>query len=316
MKNYSGLRKEVNLFDKDFGLSLKNPDNIKLKKMYKKRLIIIYKLILLYTIFVARIPKSKIFRKGKDYELKRVLTEDYLKNHSPLFDEHATIVTEERFKKQFYCMLMIYVINELDSIIKGQIISNSDKISIDENKIVYLTELFSDSVDYLTGTLVFHGDYQTPLLNLYEKLSLKKMSSDKTNKTKLIHYIRTNMESAIAYHDDPGIAMNEIVRLAYSISTNKINYPKKLLIPFDEKPTGTSIKVILRQLGKEMIKDWNKNGRPLFIHIFFNCAPLAYTRYSDINEDIYLNYGVKAIQLVDYMLNDRKIHRIIQHMIL
>ena len=61
----TSLRKEVNLFDEDFGLNLKKLDNIKFKKLYKRRVIIIYKIITLYTIFIARIPKSKIFKKGK-----------------------------------------------------------------------------------------------------------------------------------------------------------------------------------------------------------------------------------------------------------
>lgn len=315
-KEINCLRKEVNLFDEDQGLNLKKLDNIKMKKLYKRRLIIIYKLIALYTIFVAKIPNSKVFKNGKKYDLKRKVTEGYLKNHSPLFEAKANSIKDSLFQKQFFCLLMSYVMEELDSIIRGQLITHSDKISINENKIVYLMELYNDSMDYLIGTVTFRGDYQTPLLNLYEKLTLREVKNRYQSNPKWIHYIRMNMESTIGYHDDLDIAMNEIIRLAYSVSTNKIKYPKDFLLPFNERVSSETLKRVLRRLGKEMIRDWDKNGRPLFVHIFFKCAPLAYTKFSDINEDLYLNYGVKMIQLIDYMLDDRKIHRIITDMIL
>lgn len=314
----TSLRKEVNLFDEDFGLNLKKLDNIKFKKLYKRRVIIIYKIITLYTIFIARIPKSKIFKKGKSYELKRKLTEEYLKSNSPIFEDRASSVRDIEFKKQFASLLMTYVIDELESIVKGQL-KESDRLTVDESKVMYLTDIYSNSLDYISESIIIFGNYQPYLLNLYEKLSIRKISNDKVSERnkhiKLIHYIRENIESVLGYRGDINIAMNEIIRLSYSIATNQIKYPKDLVIPLDNR-NSSDIKKVLRRLGKEIVKEWNKNGRPLFVHIFFKCAPLNYTKYPDINDDLYLNCGVKIIQLTDYMINDKKIHRIIQKMIL
>ena len=48
---------------------------------------------------------------------------------------------------------------------------------------------------------------------------------------------------------------------------------------------------------------------------FFSASPLIMTNYINVNNNVNLSVGVRALAYVDFIMNDKKIHKFIECMI-
>lgn len=294
--------KENSVFLQSLDSDLSKLNKKNLKKLRKLMRIKIYSIFYLYIISIIRVQRLK------------KMDISYCKMNSPLFSVQPHSINSQLFRKQFYSLLMISILSDMDKIIDGEVCRDSSKVTTIEKEIHAMRNLFFAMNEFTSVGMITNSNYQSSLITLYEMISLR--GTKPTVKPTTIEYIESNIKLIKEYNHDKEISINELIRIGYSLSTNRIQYPSGITINTDTI-TASKIRRALERLGREIVRDWNKDhSRPLFATIFYESSPKVNDTSKRLQNNTYLQIGIKAIQFADFLICDKKIHRITNQMIL
>ena len=257
---------------------------------------------------LSGIKKSKFFTEDK--VLKKNVAMHHLRDYTTLYDDSPDNIYDDLFRQLFYCCFTSVIINHLDEILKEwdekRFKSKSDWL-----------EFISTQMDKFQSKFLTGKKYQESLLELYMALSGRKVKGFKNTEAKeTCKIVSGNILNSSKMEMDDVDYLNELVRLTYSISTNKMDYPEYLYIedfPEDE----SEIKEILENLGKAILKNWKEtDSRPIFISCYCECEPVPdYPRFKKLHKHEYLKIGYKLLMFTDLLLIDKKMKRILSMLI-
>lgn len=257
---------------------------------------------------LSGIKKSKFFTEEK--ELKKIIAMHHLRDHTDLYDYHPVSIKDELFRTQFYCCFTSVIINHIDEILKGY-----DKERFD-SKANYLDFIYTQ-VDEFQSRFLTGKKYHESLLELYIALASRKVKGFNNDEAKkACKLVAGNILNSEKLEMDNVDRINEILRLIYSISTNSLKYPKYLIV--DDYPEDESeVKEILSNLGKAILTNWEDTGaRPMFVSCYCECEPvLDDPRFKKLHKKEYLKIGYKLLIFIDLLLIDKKMKRVLHHLI-
>ena len=111
-------------------------------------------------------------------------------------------------------------------------------------------------------------------------------------------------------------AISRIYKLTYLLSTGKKSITKMTTL---QVPSKTSVTCELRQftevLGKAIEEECGYIDRPLLYLAYNKARPAIWSKYKDINTNIYISTGVRALEYTKFYCNDKYITQFIDKML-
>ena len=308
---------------KDLQMFLKGKGYKNKKGKWEKRYYIVmnnFKLFLMDLIcLINGIDKDDIlFKNG--FSMKNIkfrFNKDF-KNLSFLhFNEAANNVNGARYRGRYLTFIYFYFFKNADDIV-DELCKRLD-IDTFEGKYQVLEKLITKLNTFTVNFTAKNADYSKSAKELMEIFMVSE-KSDTTDKVMTIfeqqgEIIKDACANKNLYDDD--VIINNIIKLSYVTATGSPNVsgcPK-----FKEGVTYKNAKILkkqIRKLGKEIVKERRKRKRPGMYKAFTKAMPLYYSRFSDINEDYYLNVGTKALSYLKFLLNDKKCNKYIDSIIM
>lgn len=326
--NYNEIRKAVNSFDKTFGISLKEPEVWLDPEMYwqveleRCRINLSAELVLVNGITITDYFNLDKF--GEGLPIKPIGTEhpSFIEDSMLKWDKNYQRYDTDSliFRMRFVSNVIQFIMNSFDNIIKNS--CKSCKNSIHENRIVRMSK-FSD---FITKFILIMSDTSLPYRNILLKMhEITSYKYKKLNHVKLKNYLGLEIKSFLSnmdenilverfYTDD--MAIYQLMRLAYTLTTNEIN--TKALPSFKHIEGATleyDLIKLIEELGNQIILRNGTKKCPIMFLSFLKARPTIYSQYNiESHENIAISTGIAALAYTKFVLNDKRIDKFIDEM--
>ena len=230
--------------------------------------------------------------------------------------EEKDDVNSLQFRGRFATKILIYFFKNIDDII--------DVIAKDSNKDTYqfrygfLNDMIKKINKFVITYLSKEYNYREHLQRLIEYMYItERRNKEAIDVTKTFEVQSQFVKRACKTKEyDEDLMVNNIIKLAYVMATNKMNVKK--CPEYEEGITAKDymrIKDQIQGLGHAILKRREKEKTPALYKCFTKAMPLYYSKYPDINEDLEVNVGTKALVYLKVLIDDPYVDRYIDKMI-
>lgn len=329
--NLPALVEEVRKLDKYQGIKLKHPVKI-LDPMLSYNMNLQNTKI--YFLSVAIILNNQ---KPDDYFVsdgsfihmtyKVSLDNDYFVENSYLFHMNnfkKYEINSDEFRGRFVTLLCMKLGDIIPDIVDSRFVLSKKKLNEYEEKELILHDVIRIFNRFIISYLEGH-DFEKDLFNVFTLLSIQKAYKKKFKKYKMkmletVHEQKDRLidgRSGLKFvpslmEDD--IAINNVIKLAYVVTTESLDISKTPYISDGiSVKDSREIKELVEALGATI--NLYDRKKPLLYQIFMKTIPNIEVKWSDVNFNLNLKTGCKALYYLDFICHDRKIHQLIQSMI-
>ena len=319
----ANLCKEVNAFDKEFGIKLKHIDPYNEPEM----------------VFQSFVDSFKTFLYSVIYEINGITSDVYLNKKKKIrnidkskFTELSILEWEENdtydvnsylFKCRFLTVFLLEYIERIDKIA----LNKYDYLSIFksgkyENAYFYMKKIVDDTRRFIK-VMISGNSYGNIMLKMNQNCSyIKTKKTDPRELNKYIREIKHELkiglkESLLKEKEMPeDIAINSILQLAYLLCTGDTSLDELPNFKYIEGANTTyELRGLTEALGSAIIDNSKYNKRPIMYLAYNKANPNILSRYKDINENWFISIGVRALEYTKFFCNDKYITRFINKMI-
>lgn len=269
-------------------------------------------------ILIYKSFSNKIIATMNDVDAK--LLDDYdvsdmeFKRNSILFKDGGSVsVTSNVFRARFSSLMLNYISKRMSKM--ALVLANE----YDDKLISSLATLIKMSIEYTTSVLknrkTDHYDMVKCLIG--SKGNNKSMNNNIQTLNKLDEFI-TGLNSNLKGKDsklEKELQMNYVIRIAYmmtSINDNAtIDYPDD----FDIKDKDDNLEVV-KALGKAINKSNRKFGKLNKVFEIFNLSKSTlFVKFKNDDLDDDTVTGCRALAFVSFVLNDKKVNKIVDALV-
>ena len=324
-KDLCHIYEEVNQCDKYFGIKLKHP-NVMTEPSQ---------------VFETSILSSQKYIESLIVALNGIDVDDYFdvdETYSNIFEDiEFTDLSDLDWRAKdvypvnslkFKCRFLTVVLSEMETKI--------DRISRQQQKATGCGAVNSFEMSYmnlknntadlkrLTMCMLHNKVFGKILLKVifHESYAKKKLNAKKYNTivftliNDLISGTRTDKFINKTPYLDDDLVINHTMRLAYMLTTYDTDTSS---LPKFKHLEGATRKDdlcrVIVALGSAIMKAKKYNKRSIVYKAFNEARPCIMTNYSDVNDNIYLSVGIRALVYTDFILNDKWLHKFIEDMI-
>ena len=319
----ANLCKEVNTFDKEFGIKLKNINPYNEPEM----------------VFQSFVESFRDFLYSVLCEINGITADVYLTKKKRVrhfdnaeftdlsileWDSDDTYDTDSYiYKCRFLTVFLIEYIERIDKIaLKKYDYLSMFKTGKFENGYFYMKNIANDTRRFIK-VILSGNPYGNILLKMNQNCSyIRTKKTDPRELNKYIREIRHELkiglkESWIMKKDMPeDIAINSILQLAYLISTGNTSLDDLPNFKYIEGAnTSYELRGLTEALGSAIIENRQYEKRPILYLAYNKAKPDIMSRYKDINENWFISAGVRALEYTKFFCNDKYISKFIDKMI-
>lgn len=320
------LVKEVNKFDKQFGVKLKHPEIWSEPERFRP-------------VFEA---KAEINIAALICSLNGVNIDEYYDNSTIVlnglrvnpngreFTEISNLNWEREgkyktsslmFKARFLTCVLSSFLGRIEKISDRKADDKHFKHSYDENRIIMTTEILDD-ITRIVKVMSSGNNYGNIIMKVFHHLSYskKKYNHEKLKKRLYAQVmdVKKNMKSSVfndKYMDDD-LCINNILQISYILATG--DYEGNHGTPNFREIEGATVKhdliKLIEKLGKEIIKRDGRKHSPMF-RAFVNASPLIVTKYGKEAEKLTVTMGIYAIEFTRFFMCDKDVSKFIDGML-
>lgn len=321
--NIADLCREVNSFDKEFGVKLKHinpcgePDSV-----FQEFTISLQEFLYAVLCEINGIPAEKYLDKKK--RIREFDNVDFIDLSILRWKEKEVYKTNSYlFKCRFLTAFLSDYIENIDEIAlhKYDYLSRF-KTGKYENGYFYLKKLADDTRRFIK-VILSGNSYGNIMLKMNQNCNfIKTKKTDPLELNQYIKDIRHELkvglkESIFKDKELPDdIAINLILQLAYLISTGTTS--------LDELPnfrdiegadTSYELRGLTEALGSAIVENRKYHKRPILYLAYNRARPEILSRYKDINENWFISIGVRALEYTKFFCNDKYITKFINKML-
>ena len=223
---------------------------------------------------------------------------------------------DKKFRVRFVTLLVIRICENIENIIDNCLNYNNDSKILEwearTEYAVYTLERLSDFINKLLSC----QDYKDDLIYFTE---LGIILENNYEKIEIIHeqslLLSERLKKFSKYQED--ISMDTILKLAYILVTP--DHKVKNKVPFIEVYTFNNpliTRQLIEELGSSIIKNRKKMNLSFLYSIYADSKPQLYSKWRDINNNIKLKCGVIALHYLKFVLNDNRITKRINKLIM
>ena len=319
----ANLCKEVNTFDKEFGINLKKINPRGEPEIVFKEFVDAYKDFLYRVLCEINGITSDVYltKKNTVRDLKHKKFTDLSVLQWDKDDTYS--VNSYTFRCRFLTVFLSEYIERIDTIaLKKYDFLSMFKTGMYENAYFYFKNIAVDTRRFIK--VILSGN---PFGNIMLKMNqncnfIRTKKTDPIELNKFIRDIRHELkvglrESLLKSKEMPDdIAINSILQLAYLLCTGKTTLDE---LPHFKHIQGANTSYELRglteALGEAIIRSRKYSSRPIIYLAFNKANPTIMSRYKDINENWYISVGVRALEYTKFFCNDKYVSRFIDKMI-
>jgi hypothetical protein len=226
------------------------------------------------------------------------------------------------FKCRFLTAYLQDIMCSLEKISMNRYYKSHNKFGPYEHSYFYLKDLLAD-IQRLCLCMINGNDYSNILMKnlMHSSYLKKKVNSKKLNKTiyAAITELRTGVHPANILTEDfmsDDMVIYSLLRIAYMLSTNDLDLENIPSFEYIEGATREHDLIrLIEELGSSILIEHKYKKRPSMYKAFNTAEPLIMTNYSNVNDDLYLSIGIRALVYADFIINDKKIHKFVMKMI-
>lgn len=318
----ANLCKEVNAFDKEFGIKLKKIDPYGEPEMVFQSYVDSFRTFLLQTLCEINgiSPDAYLSSETEDDETDRI---NFTNLSNLEWDEKKVYdVNSMEFKLRFLTVFLSSYMEKLEKIaVHKYNYLSMFKSGIYENAYFHMKGIADDTRAFIK-IFLYAKTYGNIFLKMNQNCSyIKTKKTDPLEINKYIFDIRRELknglkDSLFVEKDMPeDIAINAILQLAYLISTGDTSL-KNLPNFKDIEGANTTYELrgLIEALGDAILRNCKYDKRPLLRIAFDKARPSLRSKYNDINENRFINAGVRALEYTKFFCNDKYITKFINKM--
>ena len=327
--NPDEILREVNKFDKKFGLKLRSPKIWSDPENYKESYIM-----------NSEIEIAKLICDIISIDLHEYYGDDFMEAMGPgmfainvndeQFQEFSQLNWDNKertywtdgtiFKSRFLTGILSRFMGRLSvtgkrKIGNGYICSHSR----DEQTILYTNEVMRDCYKFIN--CLYNDNYKNIILKMHMHLSY----TSKNIKRKKLYYrlnsmvidTRKNLRHTFFKKPflDDDICINNLLQIAYILATD--DYEGNNGVPKFKKIEGATryhdLSLLIENMGKRIIM--NENKYSVMFKAFVNARPKIYCEFKDVNDNACLRMGVIALEYTKFVMNDKNSDKFIREML-
>ena len=317
--NVEKMRKDVNDFDKSFGLNLKkisplnDPEFIFAEySEYMKD----YLINVIYAINGIHLPKNTDKSKiSKDFSDLSILGWNDDKKYP---QESMT------FKCRFLTNFLLKYIEKVDKIaLRKYDYLSKFKTGKYENGYFYLQNLANDTRRFI-AVIIFGNEYSNIITQMNQNCSFMRVKkTDPIEVNKYIREIKHELKIGLKHsmftsmNMDEDIAIDSVLKLAYLISTGDTDIrhaiPKFRFI--EGATTDYELRGLIEELGSSILESHRNLAPPIMYLAYNKASPYITSKYKDINENWYISTGVRALEYTKFFCDDKYVEKFINKML-
>lgn len=322
-ESIADLCREVNSFDKEFGIKLKKINPYGEPEMVFQSFVDSFR-VFLYSVICEingiredmYMTKKKEIRRLADSEFTNLSQLDWESNDRYSTDSYI-------FRCRFLTIFLIEFMDRIDKIaLKKYDYLSVFKSGKFENGYFYMKKLADDTRRFISVVLSGNS-YGNIMMKMNQNCSyIRTKKTDPRELNKYIREIRHELKTGLKYSlfkdrelpDD--IAINSILQLAYLISTGDTSLDELPNFKYIQGANTTyELRGLTEALGSAIMANRKFNKRPIMYIAYNEARPELYSRYKDINENRFISVGVRALEYTKYFCNDKYITKFINKMI-
>lgn len=323
------ILKEVNKFDKEFGIKLKHPDIWSEPSNYKEtynarcEIEIAQKICAINGVdlheyygddFVESLGMNMFPVNVKDKEFTELSLLKWDDNTKTYWTD--TVI----FKSRFLTFILSRFMGRMNKtgdrkLNDGYICSHSE----DEQKIIYTSEIMKDIVTLIN--CLYQGNYKNIILKMHMHLSY---TSKNIKREKLMHRLnsmiidtRRNMKHRLfkkPFFDDD-LCINNLLQISYILATD--DYEGNHGVPKFKKIEGATrehnLGLLIEKLGRSILSCENKYS--IMFKAFIKARPKIFCEFKDVNSNVSMRMGVLALEYTRFFMNDKNASKFISDML-
>lgn len=325
--NVDEFTKEVNKFDKKFGIRLKHPEIWSEPDKYRP-------------VFEV---KAELNIAALICSLNGVAVEDYYDEQSMVLDgicvntndkefcELSILEWEDKkkyeidslmFRSRFLTLILANFLGRMNRCTESKV---GDMINVhhsyDEYCITMTTDILND-ISLFTKLFISQSEYKNIILKIYSDLAYtrKKYKHDQLKKRlyAMVLDTRKNMNRTFfrkKFMDDD-LCINNILQIAYILCTGDYNGNKGT--PNFRKIEGATkdhdLILLIEKLGKEIVKKCGRKYSPMF-KAFLDARPRIRTQYVEESDKLIVTVGLYALEFTKLFMNDDSVTWFINDML-
>lgn len=330
-RNFLELVEEVKRLDKSQGLRLKHPVkfldpmisypvNLQNAKIYFLSIAIILN---------NQKPDDYFVNDGPFIHLVYPVSieNDYFVENSYLFhlnNRKKYRINSNEFRGRFVTLLCMKIGDLIPDIVDSRFVLSGKKVNEWEEKELILHDVIKIINRFIISYLD-NDDFENDLFNLFVLITLRKAYKRKYRKYKMkvlttfkeqkdrLSEGRTSNRLIKPLMDDD-IAINNVIKLAYVVMTENLDISKTPNIS-----EGITLKDSreIRELVEALGASINLYDRklPFLYQIFMTTIPNIVIKWDEVNTNLNLKTGCKALIYLDFICHDKNIHKLITSMI-
>ncbi len=317
------LCKEVNAFDKEFGIKLKKINPYGEPEMVFQNFVDSFQTFL-YSVLceINGITADKYLTRKK--RIREFNNAEFTELSILEWDSDDTYdINSYHFRCRFLTVFLTEYIEKIGNIA----LKKYDYLSIFksgkyENGYFYMKKIADDTRRFIK-VILSGNSYGNIMLKMNQNCSYirtKKVDPKELNKyiREIRHELKIGLKETIFTEKEmpDDIAINSILQLAYLISTGDTSLDA---LPNFRYIEGATTKYELRglteALGSAIIENRKYNKRPIMYLAYNKARPTIMSRYKDINEDWFISAGVRSLEYTKFFCNDKYITRFINKML-
>lgn len=311
---------EVNRLDKEMGVKLKHPNIFnEPEKLFEIGILNIQDRIVQLILLINQVDPDEYY--GGVGTSQQEFTDYSQLNWR---DEETRYYTDSlMYKARFLSGMMLDMMNKLDCICRNKYNqATRPPVGFYETQYLYLEEIFTYMKRLMT-VMISGNDYHYILMKNFQ-LSMYAKKKTKTRKINrsvfeaseiIITGCQTNGIINPTRKEQDDILIYTIVRLAYMLSTGSCDFsdiPK--FKEFEGMRVEHNLIDAIGYLGDAILEERKIRKKPIIAASFEDARPKIMTNYKVSNHDYGINYGMRALALVDFFCNDQKVSLFIEKM--
>lgn len=227
------------------------------------------------------------------------------------------------FRCRYLTLVISQLMGKIDDVTEREVYNKYKyRHSKDEKRIILTRDIMNDIIRFILLMINIDSSYQNIILKIHEHLSYTKKNLKHRELRNLLngHVINTrngmkeNMISERFMDDD--LAIYNILKIAYMLSTNKTNVK---VIPKFKYIEGATVKhdllKLIEELGFQIVYGSNnKKFSPMF-KAFIESRPSVWTQFYEESEKNYaVKIGLLSLAYAKFVLDDYSIDKFIDNM--
>ena len=315
------LRREVNSFDKEFGVKLKKINPKAEPEMVFKSFTDSFKIYLYKVLCEINGIEPIIYEDGEVYSFgNKEFTDLSLLEWGK---DNYYGVNSYIYRCRFLTVFLTEYIEKIDKIaLKKYDYLSLFKTGKYENAYFYMKRLTDDTRRFIK-VMLSGGPYGNIFLKMNNNCNfIRTKKTDPRELNKYIIDIRHELKIGLSHtllkpaEMPEDIAIYSILQLAYLICTGETS--------IDELPnfrdvegadTSYELRGLTEALGAAILESRKFRKRPILYLAFNRANPSFSSRYQDINENWFISVGVRALEYTKFFCNDKYITKFINKML-